>query len=98
MAFSKIGPFFLSRAAHSLQYEMYYDGYVDMGAQYLMANPETDQGYFPQGGVAVFSVGNFVKTRLYHGDTGEWTYTYNVNVQNVGDMDTWFTLEGGGCT
>jgi hypothetical protein len=64
----------------------------------MMANPETDEGYVPQRGSAVFAVGNFVKTRTYSGDTGEWYYTYNVNVQNVGDMDTWFSLEGGGCT
>jgi hypothetical protein len=97
MAFSDVGPFFLARSAGSLQYEIYFD-YIDKGAIYMMANPETDEGYVPQRGSAVFAVGNFVKTRTYSGDTGEWYYTYNVNVQNVGDMDTWFSLEGGGCT
>ena len=97
MAFSGIGPFFLARSAGSLQYAFWFDWQSDQGAIYTMAHPETNLGWFPQGGLAVFSVGNFIKTRWYDGDTGMWYYTYNVNVQNVGQMDTWFSLQGGGC-
>jgi hypothetical protein len=78
----------------------------DEGAQWIMATPDMTRNN-PEGpggdaydGVATLMVNQFYKQATAVTGTGilEYYYVYQVEVNNVGTMDSYFWLDGGGNT
>jgi len=97
VAFNQLGIFFIAANAGPMQVAYWLDdAQSDFGAQWAMAHPELNKGSFPQSGLAVLAVGNFLKTSHYDGNAGVFRYTYNVDVTNEGAIPVLFSLQGGG--
>jgi|BarGraIncu00222A_1022003.scaffolds.fasta_scaffold231059_1 hypothetical protein len=97
MAFNGVGLVFLNSGAATwagVNENVPYNS--DNGAQWIMAHPEMNKGFFPQFGTAIFQVDQFQKQIDFSADTGEQYVTYWTFVTNAGAMNTFFSMQGGG--
>lgn len=69
---------------------------TDYGAQWIMAHPEMNTGWYPEFGTAKSQVDHFQKEVFFSANTGGQYVTYRCLVSNVGSMSTKFSLQGGG--
>lgn len=97
MAFNGIGPFFLASGESTWLWIVRDAVFLtDYGAQWIMAHPEMNTGYYPQFGTAEFQVDHQRKKIFFSADTGGQYVTYSCLVTNVGGMSTFFSAQGGG--
>ncbi len=105
MSFNAIGGRFFLAAGEPTGFEFYFGlgdlgtgtGAEDRGAQWPMAHPELDTGYYPEQGMAELAVSDFRKRGYWNPDTGGFYYGYRLTIVNTG-IDTWFSVHGGGNT
>ena len=103
MAFNKIGPPIFIWNSQSLRVGIIWGSGDDHGAQWIMADPETNA----QSGWGKLKVNDFTKVRdpIYRvsfddspsGFVGT-AVSYEVTVTNDAGYAQWFTLQGGGNT
>jgi hypothetical protein len=97
VAFNHLGRNFLSVNDATWILLWFTDYQTDLGAQWIMADPEQDFQY-SQFGTVTFEVDHQQKKSFFSGDTGEKYITYIALVTNVGPQSTWFSIQGGGNT
>ena len=92
MSFSGVGRIYLKAQADIWVFYDVDDFWRDRGAQWIMAHPEIDTGYYPQYGTAEFEVDHHRKQIYFDSGMGQQYVTYVVHVTNVGQMDTYFRI------
>lgn len=105
MSFNQIGGRFFLAAGEPTGFNYYFGlgdpvtntGGDDHGAQWAMAHPELDTGYYPEIGMAELAVSDFRKRGYWNSDTGGFYYGYSLSILNTG-ISTWFSVQGGGNT
>ena len=96
MAFNHDGHFSLA-AGSGIWIQQHKEGWgADYGAQWIMADPELYNDYSYPHAEGEFEVGNFRKKRTYYNNIGGDITQYSVWVTNVGQLDGFFTIQGGG--
>src|SRR5262245_45735217 len=95
MAFNGDGLFYLAAGQQMWVTHWYGVAEEDHGAQWIMAHAELNTGSYPQFGYAPFEVGNFRKNVLLDPSSGTHV-SYGVLVKNVSEMNTYFSIQGGG--